>query len=276
MNTITVATLKGGNAKTTTSLAIAAVLAEQGHAVAIVDADPQSTATMILGLKPVAEPWSSEPIELFIRAFATGSITLLRGGRPLRLASAEQREAFFDQSLRVDFAVVDTAPGEVELVDAALRRSDLIVVPVEPSPLSLTGLCDVARLAARHEPLPVVRSVLTRAHRTRVATRELAARVERLVPGSLCRTMIPEDARVVDSPDAGLPVTVSHPRCRASVAYRELVEELYPLLARAAPRSAERRLAASRADSGERRPGAGRVDPAAVAPAPAVTSPYGD
>lgn len=95
MNTLTVATLKGGNAKTTTSLAIAAVLAEKGHAVALVDADPQSTATMILGLKPVAEPWFSEPIELFIRELAVGSITLVRGGRPLRLASAKQRDAFF-------------------------------------------------------------------------------------------------------------------------------------------------------------------------------------
>ncbi|MGH7573660.1 MAG: hypothetical protein ACREM1_00805 [Longimicrobiales bacterium] len=64
-----------------------------------------------------------------------------------------QREAFLDGStLGVDFVVVDTAPGEVELVDAALRRTDLVVVPVEPSPLSLTGLCDVATLAARHDP----------------------------------------------------------------------------------------------------------------------------
>lgn len=154
MNIVTVATLKGGNAKTTASLAIAAVLAEKGHAVAIVDADPQSTATMILGLKPVAEPWSSEAIELFIKKLAVGSITLVRGGRPLRRASTKQREAFLDRGLLgADFAVVDTAPGEVELVDAALRRSHLVVVPVEPSPLSLTGLCDIAAPCRAARPL---------------------------------------------------------------------------------------------------------------------------
>jgi cellulose biosynthesis protein BcsQ len=92
------------------------------------------------------------------------------------------------------------------------------------------ALCDVADLTRRHPSPPTVRSVLTRAHRIRISTRDLAERVERLVPGSLCRTMIPEDARVVDSPDFGLPVTLSHRRCRASVAYRELVEELYPML----------------------------------------------
>jgi chromosome partitioning protein len=47
MKVITVATLKGGNAKTTTCLGVAAVLAEKGHSVVLVDADPQSTATMI-------------------------------------------------------------------------------------------------------------------------------------------------------------------------------------------------------------------------------------
>lgn len=225
------ATLKGGNAKTTSALAVAAVLAQKGHAVALVDADPQSTATMIFGLKPVAEPWTAEPVELYVKELQAGSLTLVRGGRPLRLASSKQREAFFDWSkLCVDFVIVDTAPGEVELVDAALGCSDLVVVPVEPSPLSLPGLTDVIGLARRRDPPPVLRPVLARVHRIRVSTRELADRVERLIPGSLCRTMIPEDARVVDSPDFGLPVTLSHRQCRASQAYRELVEELYPCL----------------------------------------------
>jgi cellulose biosynthesis protein BcsQ len=117
----------------------------------------------------------------------------------------------------------------VELVDAALRCADLVLVPVEPSPLSLTGMMDVAALAARITPPPAIRTLLTRVHRIRVSSRDLADRVERLLPGTLCRTIIPEDARVVDSPDFA-PVTLSHRRCRASEAYRELVDELDPLL----------------------------------------------
>jgi chromosome partitioning protein len=232
MITIAVATLKGGNAKTTTCVAIAAVIAELGHSVALVDADPQSTATMILGLKPVAEPWSAEPVELYIKQLRTGSITLVRGGRPLRLASPQQRGDFFDRpDLRSDFTIIDTAPGEIELVDVALRRSDLLLIPVEPSPLSLTGMTDAAGLAARCDRPPLIRTILTRVHRIRVSTRDLAERVERLLPDTLCRTIIPEDARAVDSPDFGLPVTLSHRTCRVSDAYRALVAELYPSLA---------------------------------------------
>lgn len=96
--------------------------------------------------------------------------------------------------------------------------------------MALTGLCDVAGLARAHEPPPRVRSVLTRIHKIRVSTTDLAERIERLLPGTLCRARIPEDARVVDSPDFGLPVTLSERRCRASLAYQELTEELYPLL----------------------------------------------
>lgn len=231
MNVVTVATLKGGNAKTTTSLALAAVLAEIGHSVALVDADPQSTATMIFGLKPVADPWSAEPIELYLKELRGGSLTLLRGGRPLRLANAEQRDSFFRRNdIGADVMIVDTAPGEVELVSAALGFSDLVLVPVEPSPLSLTGMMDVAALANRRRPAPPIRTILTRVHRVRISSRHLAERVHRLIPESLCRTVIPEDARVVDSPDFALPVTLSHRRCRAAEAYRELVYELYPAL----------------------------------------------
>lgn len=229
MKVITVALLKGGSGKTTTSLALAAVLAEQGRSVILADADPQATATMIFGMKPVAEPWAAEPVELYVKELRGGSLALLRGGRPLRLADAKQREAFFSRpDLQGDIMIVDTAPGEIELVDAALRHSDLLLIPVEPSPLSLTGMLDVAELAKRLQPPPLVRSVLTRAHRVRNATRELAERVDRLLPGTLCNTVIPENARVVDAPDFGVPVTLSHRRCHASEAYRDLADELLP------------------------------------------------
>lgn len=230
MKILTVALLKGGSGKTTTSLALAAVLAEQGRSVVLVDADPQATVTMIFGMQPVAEPWSAEPIELFVKELRGGSLTLVRGGRPLRLADPRQREMFFTRATDADVMIIDTAPGEIELVASALRRSDLLLIPVEPSPLSLTGMLDVAELAKRLQPSPLIRSVLTRAHRVRNATRDLAKRVERLLPGTLCETVIPENARVVDAPDFGIPVTLSHRRCRASEAYRDLADELLPIL----------------------------------------------
>lgn len=185
MKVLTVALLKGGSGKTTTSLALAAVLAEHGRSVVLADADPQATATMTFGMQPVAEPWSAEPIELFVKELRGGSLMLMRGGRPLRLADSQQRNMFFSRATDADVMIIDTAPGEIELVSSALRRSDLLLIPVEPSPLSLTGMLDVAELAKRLQPSPLIRSVLTRAHRVRNATRDLAKRVERLLTRTL-------------------------------------------------------------------------------------------
>jgi cellulose biosynthesis protein BcsQ len=124
MKVLTVALLKGGGGKTTTSLALAAIFAEQGRSVVLVDADPQATATMIFGMNPVAEPWAAEPVELYVKELRGGSLSLLRGGRPLRLADQRQREAFLERSIGMgDVMIVDTAPGEIELVATALRYS---------------------------------------------------------------------------------------------------------------------------------------------------------
>ena len=233
---IAVANQKGGVGKTTSAINLAASLAALEFKTLLVDADPQATATMTFGMKPVTEPWAVEPVDLYVKELHGGSLTLVRGGRTLRLADPNQRETFFDcAGAQADLMIVDTAPGEIELVHAALRRSDLLLIPVEPSPLSLTGMMDVAELAQRLQPSPLIRSVLTRAHRVRNATRELAQRVEMLLPGTLCATMIPENARVVDAPDFGVPVTLSHRRCRASEAYRELADELFPILFKPAP-----------------------------------------
>jgi cellulose biosynthesis protein BcsQ len=91
-------------------------------------------------------------------------------------------------------------------------------------------MIDVAELSKRLNPSLLVRTVLTRAHRVRNATRDLAERVEHLLPGTLCTTIVPENARVLDASDYGVPVTLSHRRCQASEAYRELADELHPLL----------------------------------------------
>src|SRR5579885_1890970 len=52
MRTVTVACQKGGSAKSTTTVHLAAGLARHGHRVLIVDLDPQGHAGIALGLDP--------------------------------------------------------------------------------------------------------------------------------------------------------------------------------------------------------------------------------
>ena len=231
MKVITVGTLKGGAGKTSTSLALAACFAERGLSVVFADADPQASATLVFGMKPVAAPWSAEPIEMYIRELRRGSITLLRGGRPLRAATPEQRQNFFQrQDVSGDVMIVDTAPGEIELLDAALEVSDLVLIPVDSSPLSIPGMNDTVRMAQEYNPPPAIRTLLTAVDRRRKITAEISERIEALLPGSRMATHIPENSAVVEAPDYGLPVTLYDRSSTASKAYNELADELMPLL----------------------------------------------
>ena len=51
MRTIAIAHHKGGTAKTTTTVNLAAALAESGHRVLVIDMDPQGSATAWLGVR---------------------------------------------------------------------------------------------------------------------------------------------------------------------------------------------------------------------------------
>lgn len=107
--TITVCNGKGGSGKTTLSILLAAALGQAGHEVAVLDTDPQKTATR----------WIEE----------TGGLTLAEDGR--------QYAAL----------VIDTPPRlESPAVLDAIRRADVILVVTSPSPADLFTSRDTAEL----------------------------------------------------------------------------------------------------------------------------------
>ena len=61
MQTLTIVGAKGGTAKTTTVLNLAAALAAEGFRVGVADCDPQSTATLGMRRPPVADPGPGGP-----------------------------------------------------------------------------------------------------------------------------------------------------------------------------------------------------------------------
>ena len=147
-------TRRAGSPKTTSTVNLAAALAERGRRVLIVDLDPQSNLTMSQGFDPEKLEESMfdvlvqrMPIEQIIKHaefdIAVASIEL--AGAELALASMIGRERALEKALLpvqgdYDEILIDTPPSLGLITVNALTASDGVIVPVQCEYLSLRGL----------------------------------------------------------------------------------------------------------------------------------------
>src|SRR5438477_2273801 len=114
---------KGGVGKTTISVNLAATLAKSGRRVLLVDADPQGSALA----------WSSvREAEPLFPVIGMAKPTLHRELPAL--------------AKDFDLVVIDGAPRVNELARAAMLASDLVLIPVQPSPYDVWASADTVRL----------------------------------------------------------------------------------------------------------------------------------
>jgi chromosome partitioning protein len=158
-----VANQKGGVAKTTTVVSLAAALTELGQAVLAIDLDPQSALTFSLGYDAdLMDPTMydvlvrSEPLERAIvqhaetdvavanSDLAAAEVTLApRPGRELRLraALAPLRDTY-------DIVLIDCPPSLGVLTLNGLTAADRLVVPVQCETLAHRGVAQLLETVA--------------------------------------------------------------------------------------------------------------------------------
>lgn len=125
---ITVANQKGGSGKTTITMQLAGTLGRRQHRVLVIDADPQGTATRWASSAEDEKPFP-----------ATVAGLSAAGGKVHR-----EVQKFAEN---YDYIVVDCPPAvESPVPQSALLISDLVLVPVIPSPADLWAATGIQQL----------------------------------------------------------------------------------------------------------------------------------
>ncbi len=195
MRIVTVAAPKGGVGKTTTAVNLTASLADQGLSVALLDLDPQTSATLALGALPRRNLLRAEDVSL------TGeSFRLVPGGRMIAQAAPGEVSSLIRSAAGLaDVLVIDTPPALGAPTMMALRFASLVLVPLEPSPRSLHALAELHKVLQQWAFDDPMRIILSRVRAVRRLTREVTARIAATYPGALYPIVVPEEVRAAEA-----------------------------------------------------------------------------
>ena len=242
---IAFANQKGGVAKTTTTLNLAAAFAEEGHRVLCIDMDPQGNLTMSQGIDPDTLEVSMFDVlvhDLSIREVirrrevdvACSSIDL--AGAEIAMSMKIGRERSLDKSLReiredYDFICIDTPPSLGLLTINALTAADKVIVPVQCEYLSMRGLIQLqntlSMIRENLNPDVDIAGILP----TMVDSRTLHAKeaieiLEENFGDRVFGARIRKTIRFAEAPVKGMSVLKYDPTGTAADAYRQLAKEV--------------------------------------------------
>lgn len=243
---IAIANQKGGVAKTTTCVNLAAALAAANRRVLLIDLDPQSNATVGSGITHVLEKtiqgvlfkeFTSE--ETIVKT--TAGYDLLPASTELtvaeiRLLQQPAREFSLQQGIapirdRYDFIFIDCPPALNILTVNALVAADTVLIPMPCEYFALEGLAgllktieEIAHTANTHLKVEgVLRTMYDGRNRL---THEVTAQLVEHFGEKLYTTVIPRNVRVAEAPSFGLPVLTYDPRSQGAAAYIALAGEV--------------------------------------------------
>jgi chromosome partitioning protein len=242
---IAFANQKGGVAKTTTTLNLAAAFAESGYRVLCVDMDPQGNLSMSQGIDP--ETLDKSMFDVLVHDMPIREVTYRReidvAAASIDLAGAEiamsvkiGRERSLDKALRAvaddyDFVCIDTPPSLGLLTVNALTAADKVIVPVQCEYLSMRGLLQLQHtlemIRENLNPTVDIMGILP----TMVDTRTLHAQealeiLEENFGDRVFGARIKKTVRFAEAPVKGMSVLKYDPTGQAADAYRRLAKEV--------------------------------------------------
>ena len=231
---IAVANQKGGVGKTTTSINLAACLAEKGKKVLAVDMDPQGNLTSGLGIDKntleytiyhamsgeinIGECMIVHPLEHGL------DLSVLPANRDLAGAEVELVDAEDPQHIlknllksvkkKYDFIIIDCPPALGMLTINSMTAADTVLVPINLIKKKL------------NKSLEIEGVVFTMYDARTNLSLEVVENVKNNLDQFIYKTIIPRNVRLAEAPSFGLPINLYDSRSSGAQGYRDLADEV--------------------------------------------------